>query len=241
MFDQSRLFVIIGIGRSGTTILQEIMNTFEGFCNLEESRVGPNMMSCYAFVRKSNDFSHLEKFIENNWTGKYFVEKTPNSILCLPQLHARYPNANYLFLERHPLKILLSQMNMHPSGEADQWMRKYDIEAGNVEKEDLELNFEQYKAKRILVRVKAQIQFKHLFANQLTIRYENFVKDNHVHLEQISKKFNITPNFEKAKEILARPSQSSKNNRYEISSVSDSIAIQMINDSCSLWNYEKII
>ena len=95
IIEQSKLFFIIGIGRSGTTILQEVMNTFKGFCNLYESRVGPDRISCYSYILKNNDFSYLEKYIKNNWTDEYFVEKTPNSILCLPQLFKRYPKANY--------------------------------------------------------------------------------------------------------------------------------------------------
>ena len=237
IIEQSKLFFIIGIGRSGTTILQEVMNTFKGFCNLYESRVGPDRISCYSYILKNNDFSYLEKYIKNNWTDEYFVEKTPNSILCLPQLFKRYPKANYLFLERHPLKILLSQMNLHPPGEKDRLHRQKWLKQGNIGKEDLYLNYEQYKAKQNLKWVKAQVASKELFPNQVTIKYEGFIKEIDSYLRLMEKKFNIIPNFIKAKQVLARQSSSSKKNVYKIQSLSDNQAIKMIMEACSLWNY----
>jgi len=119
MFEQRKLFFIMGLGRSGTTLLQEIMNTFSSFCNLRESVIGvfPNGLSCWSHVRKKGDFSYLEKFIKDNWTDEFFVEKAPGSILCLPQLLEKYSLANYIFLERHPLKIILSALNMFDSEE----------------------------------------------------------------------------------------------------------------------------
>lgn len=77
LINQRKLFFIIGIGRSCTTLLQEIMNTFNGFCNLKESVIGefPQGISLWSYVRKSNDFSPLESFIQNNWTKEFFEIK----------------------------------------------------------------------------------------------------------------------------------------------------------------------
>jgi len=239
--DQSKLYIIIGIGRSGTSLLQAIMNTFEGFCNKQESRIGPERLSCYSYVIKFNDFSYLENFIKKNWTDKYFVEKTPNSILCLPQLYERFPNANYLFLERNPLKIILSQMNFQPPGERYEKVKELWLKQGNISQEDLKLNFEQLRAKEILKRVKIQIENKSKFQNNITIKYENLLKDLEYHLELIKKTFNISPNINLAKQVLLIPSKSSKNNVYKFTSLSDEEAITMTKESCKLWGYDYSI
>jgi hypothetical protein len=59
----------------------------------------------------NNDFTALEKYIRDHWTKKYFIEKTPNSISCLPQLNKHFPEAHYIFQRGDPLKIALYQIN----------------------------------------------------------------------------------------------------------------------------------
>ena len=111
--NQQKLFFIIAPDRSGTSLTQEIMNTFSGFCNRKESRIsGSDSPSCWEFVSKYNDFSFLDKFIEENWSSEFFVEKSPPSINCMPQIIERFPNANFILLKRNPLKIILSQLNL---------------------------------------------------------------------------------------------------------------------------------
>jgi len=113
-FNQEKLFFIIAPDRSGTTMLQEIMNSFSNFCNYSQSRIsGPDSPSCWEFVQKHSDFSYLENFIKDNWTSEFFVEKSPPSINCIPQISNRYPNANFILLKRDPQKIVLSQLNLH--------------------------------------------------------------------------------------------------------------------------------
>jgi len=93
-FNQEKLFFIIAPDRSGTTLIQEIMNTFSNFCNYSESRIaGPDSPSCWEFVLKHNDFSYLENFIKDNWTSEFFVEKSPPSIHCIPQISNQYLNS----------------------------------------------------------------------------------------------------------------------------------------------------
>jgi len=239
--NQSNLFFIIGISRSGTSLLQEIMNTFSRVCNLRESTGGflnGIRMNCYAFINQFNDFSYLENFIQKNWTDKYFVEKTPLSILCLDKLHERYPKANYIFLKRHPLKIMLSQMNHQPKGEKDNHLRKRQYESGLITKDDLQLNFEQFKAKQILRIVKLQIKNVHLFSNQITIRYEDFLNNLDSNIKLIANTFNLIPNLEKAKNIFSSSSYSSQQTRYDVKHVDDKKAIEMIKQSCNLWGYD---
>ena len=55
---QRDLFFIIGPPRSGTSILQEVMNTFKNFCNIGESRIyETQILSLWTPVRKSKNYS----------------------------------------------------------------------------------------------------------------------------------------------------------------------------------------
>ncbi|MCH6574818.1 MAG: sulfotransferase [Bacteroidetes bacterium] len=240
--DQSKLFIIIGHGRSGTQILLQVMKTFDGCSgNAFESRdYETGGLSLYRFVIKQNDFSYLEKFILEHWADEFFVEKTTNSIFCLPQIHKRFPNANYIFLERNPFKILLSFLNYLPPAEEGVKFRKKFLLQGHFEKEeDLSLNPEIFYSKLILREIKLQKTYKSLFKNQITIRYEDFVENFEHNLRRIEKKFGLKPNIELAKEVFSKPSTSSINNTYFIKSISNLEAIKNITEACRLWDYDK--
>ena len=242
--DQSKLFIIIAIGRSGSQILLQIMKTFDGCSGKSLEAREPResairRLSLYRYVTKSNDFRPLEKFILENWVDEYFVEKTPTSIFCLPQIQKKFPLANYIFLERHPMKILLSLLNFVPAGDEDIHFRKRSIINGSAEENDLLLNPEVFHSKQILKSIKLQKTYKSLFENQITIRYENFVEHFESTLKIIGKKFGIKPNIDLAKKVFSKPSGSSINNTYFIKSISDEQAIKNIAEACKLWNYDN--
>ena len=217
------------------------MNTFEGFNNLGESRISdPDGMSCYSYVLKNNDFSYLENYILSTWTVKYYVEKTPDSVLCLPQIAEHYPDANYFFLERDPHSTLLSRMNMHTPGTNDEKKRRYDFEAGFIHPDELLLNYEQHMAAQLLKRVKIQVRYKSLLKNQMTIRYETLIKEPELITNEIASKFNLVPNIEKVKQILSRQSYSSNDVKHEITKLTDQEAIKMVEVACNLWHYEFV-
>ena len=235
--NQEKIFFIIGIGRSGTALLQELMNTFDGFCNTEESEVnGHGSGSCWTLVRRSGNFSDLEKFLEEKWTKEFFVEKIPDSITCLPEMLQRFANSNYIFLERDPHKIILSQLNLFP-GELLDNAKKYHLENLVITKEALDLPHEQYWAKLNLNHINLQKQHKNKFRNALTVKYEFLVDSLNERLCILGKYFGIIPNLTKAKTVFQTPSSSSKINKYEIKELHDSIAITMVNEACKLWNY----
>ena len=238
---QEKLFFIIGPGRAGTSVLQEIMNTFSSFCNIRESRIPPkNMLSCWMPVRKEKDFSYLEKFIEVHWTTEYFVEKTPDSILCLPEALDRFPNSNYIFLERNPRKIVLSQLNKHPlDKDGDLNTRKLFVKNLIMSEKDLNLNLEQFTAKRILRMIRYQVENKEKFKNMITIRYENLVRSLDSELKRLENQFHINANYAEARECFSHSSYSSKDVRYDIKDLKDMIATELVKQACKLWNYDQ--
>ncbi len=219
MLDQKKLFFIIAPDRSGTSLTQEIMNTFSGFCNLKESRIaGPDSPSCWEYVTKYGDFSYLEKFVEDNWRSEFFVEKSPPSINCLPEIAKKFPNANYIFLKRNPLKILLSQLNLF-----------YGIsEIGKRER---------MMAKRLLKMISNQARYKPLFNNCLEIRFEDLTQSLDSQLSLISNFFGIEKNTEQAHQQLKKPSYSSTF-RYGLKEIHDKVSSDLIKFAMNLWGYK---
>ena len=251
------LFFIIGVGRSGTTLLQELFCTFEkkysdlqritqlfksnskdkGFCNKMESIIWENPpMSCWTAVRKTNDFSLLEEFIDKNWTSRCFVEKTPDSALCLPQLHERFPIANYIFLERNPLDIVLSQINKFPESE-NYWVRPFHIKNLIMEEKDLALNNEQYWAKATLKLIREIVEHREKFSNKLIIKYEDLENSLSLQLNRLEKSFRIQTYYDKALDVMKKPSSSSINNRYDKKMLVDEKGVLMVKEAQRLYGY----
>lgn len=235
VINQEKLFFIIAPPRSGTTLLQDLMNTFSGFCNTEESRIsGKNSPFCWRYVLEYNDFSYLEKFIEDHWSKEFFVEKSPPSINCLEQTLERFPDANYIFLERNPEKIIKSIFNLRLE-HSKLGSRKIDL-ANSMDDDVNLLRFEELKTKRLLEMIKKQVENKPNFKNQVTIRYEHLVDSLDFNLSLLSKTFGIEPDIKKAHQCLDRPSHSSKF-RYGYDTISSKKAKAMMKISCALWNY----
>jgi len=234
--NQQKLFFIIAPDRSGTSLTQEIMNTFSGFCNRKESRIsGSDSPSCWEFVSKYNDFSFLDKFIEENWSSEFFVEKSPPSINCMPQIIERFPNANFILLKRDPLKIILSQLNLF-YGVSEIGTRKNDLDDLVLQKNGIIQLRERIMAKRLLKMITNQMKFKSNFNNRVEIKYEDIIESLDSQLKLMEDHFRIKANYKKAHKQLQRPSYSSTF-RYGLQNLSDKIAIDIIKFACKLWGY----
>jgi hypothetical protein len=136
------------------------------------------------------------------------------------------------------MRILLSLMNMFPPGERHRTFIEERIRLGILPESALAENYEVFHAKHMLKAIKIQIMRKPLFANQITIRYEDMVEDIEKVLGMFESKFNIKSDLESALAILSQPSRSSTRNSYTIKSISDPKAIEMMIEACSLWNYD---
>jgi len=236
-FDQSKLFFIIAPDRSGTTILQNIMNTFSGFCNKIESRIaGPESQSCWEYVIKHNDFSYLEKFILDNWTKDFFIEKSPPSINCMPEIFKKFPDANYIFLKRNPLKIVLSQLNLH-YGLSEIGNRKNDLPYLVLKQNSITALRERIMAKRLLKMINNQSRYKKKFTKRIEIKYEELIESLDEQLYLMKERFGIEPNIKKVHEQIKKPS-SSTTNRYGIKYLSDKVSKDIISLASKLWGYQ---
>ena len=236
MFDQKKLFFIIAPDRSGTTLLQEIMNTFSNFCNRLESRIaGGDSPSCWDYVIQNNDFSYIEKFIIENWKSEFLVEKSPPSINCIPQICEKFPDANFIFLKRNPLKIILSQLNLF-DGVSEIGTRKEDLEDLVLKKGGIIQSWERLMAKRLLKMINHQIRYKSALKNRVELRYEDIVNSLDSQLSILEKTFGIKANSKQAHKQLRRPSYSSTF-RYGLKRLSDKEAIDIIKLTSNLWGY----
>ena len=236
-FEQEKIIFIIAPDRAGTTLLQNIMSSFSKCCNNEESRIsGSDSPSCWDFVRKFDDFSYLEKFILSKWKSEFFIEKSPPSIMCLPQISTRYPNAKFIFLKRSPQKILLSQLNLH-IGLSEIGKRKEDLDKLIAKPGKIITRWERIMAKRLLRMIKLQLAYKKNFKNHIEIKYEDLIESPDKQLKLIGEKFGLKPNFEKAHEIINKPS-SSTTFRYGIKKLSDKISKDIVLSTCKEWDYK---
>jgi len=234
--EQKNLFFIIAPDRSGTSLTQEIMNTFHGFCNNSESRIaGPDSPSCWEFVKKHNDFSYIEKFIKENWTSKYFVEKSPPSINCMPEISKKFPKGNFILLKRNPIKIILSQLNLF-YGISEIGTRKSDLGELLAEFNGAISLRERIMAKRLLKMITDQTRYKNLFQNKLEIKYEDLTNSLESQLKLIEQTFGVKADYEKAFRQLKTPSYSSTF-RYGLKELSDKVAKDIIKFACKLWGY----
>jgi len=234
---QENLFFIIAPDRSGTTMIQEIMNTFSNFCNYSESRIaGPDSPSCWEYVQKHNDFSYLEKFIKENWSSKYFVEKSPPSINCIPQISKKYPDANFILLKRNPLRIILSQLNLH-YGISDIGTRQTDLGDILLKKNSTILNREIIMSKRLLRMISNQIRYKNYLKSKIEIRYEDVVQDLDSQIDLLEKKFCIKGNKKNAQKQIQKPSSSSTF-RYGLTQLANKQALDITKLASKLWGYQ---
>ncbi len=234
--NQQKLFFIIAPDRSGTSLIQEIMNTFSGFCNRAESRIaGPGSPSCWEFVSQYNDFSFLEKFITKNWSSEFFVEKSPPSINCIPQISEKFLDANFILLKRNPIKIILSQLNLF-HGVSEIGTRKSDLGDLVLQKNGVISTRERIMAKRLLKMITNQLRFKSRLNHSVEIRYEDVVKSLDSQLKLIEECFGIKANYKKAHAQLDKPSYSSTF-RYGLQNLSNKVAIDIIKLGCKLWGY----
>jgi len=236
-FNQRKLFFIIAPDRSGTSLMQELMNTFPNFCNNSESRVGGgDSPSCWDYVNKYNDFSYLEKFITKNWTSEFFIEKSPPSINCMPQISKKYPDANFIFLKRNPLKIILSQLNLF-YGFSEIGTRESDLDNLVLKKHGIIWQRERIMGKRLLTMITKQIRYTPYFQNKVEIKHEDIVDSLDSQLKLLEKTFGIKADFKKAHKQLAKPAYSTTF-RYGLKKLSDNVAIDIIKLASKLWGYQ---
>ena len=244
------IFFIIGIGRSGTTFLQELLfscyknkhssstnskseEDIGFFCNLKESKYDEENFSCWYPIRKNKDFLFLNQFITDNWTDEFFIEKTPDSVFSLKEMRECFEKSNFIFLERNPYSIVLSQLNLFQDNDLSE--RKWHIKNLISKKEDLDLEFEEYWAKFTLRGIQEMVNERDNFHNKIIFRYEDILNNFENEFLKFHKWGVKEGNY--TKKILKRPSSSSTKNVYKIKDITNEKALEYINEACKILKY----
>jgi tetratricopeptide (TPR) repeat protein len=123
--EQSPIF-IVGFPRSGTTLLEQMLDAHPGLRSMDERAFLQNVITKMQEGNKrkypddlgSLGAGDLQELREVYWTcvksvlelqpGERLVDKNPLNILRLPIIHRMFPNARIILALRHPGDVLLS-------------------------------------------------------------------------------------------------------------------------------------
>ena len=122
--EPSRHVFLMGMHRSGTTLLEQVLASHPDACALEERRTIED--AAWTFLRDDEGVDRLAEISESEalwrrrdyWrtvrgfgvdpAGKVFVDKMPLSSLWLPYIAKLFPDARILFAIRDPRDVVLS-------------------------------------------------------------------------------------------------------------------------------------
>lgn len=122
------LAFIVGFPRSGTTLLQTILDSQEGVAVIDEKPIihllkekvmadGLELSDCLARMEQSyldelrgRYFEHASEYVDDSgWdNSRLLVDKNPLQMIDLPFILALFPSAKILLSMRHPLDAILS-------------------------------------------------------------------------------------------------------------------------------------
>ena len=123
--EQSPIF-IVGFPRSGTTLLEQMLDAHPGLRSMDERAFLQNVITKMQEGGKKNypddlgqlDAAELQTLREVYWgcvkdvmdlkPGERLIDKNPLNILRLPIIHRMFPNARIILALRHPADVLLS-------------------------------------------------------------------------------------------------------------------------------------
>lgn len=114
-----QIIFVIGAGRSGTTLLADLLGSHSDCQKLDEKRY---LWSYGAYwrnhdIRLATDATpqvkaHISRYLEARWVGegrpRYLIEKTPSNCLRIPFLCEMFPDAKYIHIVRDGRDVALS-------------------------------------------------------------------------------------------------------------------------------------
>lgn len=142
------LIFIIGLPRSGTTLLQRVLTAHKEVASIAEPWLLLPLVTCFdsnttksvyghnvlgkAIIDlkvEATNFqeeydNHIRSFINNIYTPlrgsrKYFLDKTPRYYLIGKELHRLFPDAKFIYMFRNPIEIYDSVIETFHGGKLD--------------------------------------------------------------------------------------------------------------------------
>jgi tetratricopeptide (TPR) repeat protein len=117
---------VVGMPRSGTTLLEQILSAHPAFCGVGElsrfNNLEVNILQTYGsrpkdflqhaqsgmLLAQAKEINHVFALIAEDRSHQRAVEKTPHSFQAVGFLKMMYPHARFLHLERHPADCFMS-------------------------------------------------------------------------------------------------------------------------------------
>lgn len=136
----AQLIFVGGAARSGTTLVQNMLDSHPEICGAPEFLHIPEIISLRKSLRQSIDrkyidfFSHedvdrhmcslIESFLyplAEQYRRRFVSEKTPDNVLVFPDLISLFPGARFIHVVRDPRGIIASQLQVGKRGEQRGW------------------------------------------------------------------------------------------------------------------------
>ena len=149
------ILFILGLPRSGTTLLQRILNAsaevatvpeswlFLPFLSLREARHHKAVYGAGAAAMAMETFLQGDESLENDLAGclrdylakrypdcSYFCEKTPRNLLYAERLRKWFPDERYIILNRNPLNVAASIFRTFERNTLVAYKFRVDLELG---------------------------------------------------------------------------------------------------------------
>src|SRR5690606_34509434 len=116
------LVFLVGLPRSGTTLLDTVLDAQSGFASIEERPTVETLLQGLGadwldrlldldapdIARLRSQYVDLVARLLGERTPRVLIDKLPLRFLDLPALRWLFPEARILFVARHPCDVLLS-------------------------------------------------------------------------------------------------------------------------------------
>ena len=122
--EQMRAIFIVGMPRSGTTLLESLLCSHEDVVGFGETDILGDIFENPPYIEKSSQFIQSEQFskfvretyfekIDERYSEypKFFIDKTPLNFLWLGQIFASFPEASIIHINRDPLATCWSNFS----------------------------------------------------------------------------------------------------------------------------------
>lgn len=199
------LAFIVGFPRSGTTLLEIILDSQAGIEVIDEKPIvhalktrlvddGYDLENClpqledkYLDQLREQYFRHAEEYVRPQFADvKLLVDKNPMQMIDLPLINALFPQARILNMVRHPLDTILScyqqtfEINSQMPFFTD-WRSCFSHYHNVIN------SFERYRSR--------------LAVEDYVVRYEDLVVDFDVEVEKIFEFLNFSPDAERYRQF----------------------------------------